>query len=99
MAPVSVVVIGAGERGSGYARWAARHPDRASVVAVAEPREVRRARFAAEHGVAERGAPGGGRGGGAGRAGPGRGRVGGSPGGARGTLELGSFLLLFFFIL
>src|SRR5579859_7102386 len=54
MAPVSVVVIGAGERGSGYARWAARHPDRASVVAVAEPREVRRARFAAEHGVAER---------------------------------------------
>src|SRR5579872_1892409 len=54
MAPVSVVVIGAGERGSGYARWAARHPDRASVVAVAEPREVRRVRFAAEHGVAER---------------------------------------------
>ena len=56
MAPVSVVVIGAGERGSGYARWAARHPDRASVVAVAEPREVRRARLAAEHGVAERNA-------------------------------------------
>ena len=52
MAPVSLVVIGAGERGSGYARWAARHPDRASVVGVAEPREHRRTRFAAEHGIA-----------------------------------------------
>jgi predicted dehydrogenase len=54
MAPVSVVVIGAGERGAGYARWARRHPDRAVVVAVAEPREVRRARFAAEHGITAR---------------------------------------------
>ena len=54
MAPVSVVVIGAGDRGTGYARWALRHPDRASVVAVAEPREVRRAQFAAEHGIAAR---------------------------------------------
>jgi hypothetical protein len=52
MTPVSVVVVGAGVRGTGYARWARRHPDRASVVAVAEPREVRRARFAAEHGIA-----------------------------------------------
>jgi len=52
MAPVSVLVIGAGQRGTGYARWAGRHPDRASVVAVAEPREVRRARLAAEHGIA-----------------------------------------------
>jgi predicted dehydrogenase len=52
VAPVSLVVIGAGERGTGYARWAARHPDRASVVGVAEPREQRRTRFAAEHGIA-----------------------------------------------
>lgn len=52
MAPVSVLVIGAGQRGTGYARWAGRHPDRASVVGVAEPREVRRTRLAAEHGVA-----------------------------------------------
>src|SRR5580704_12613020 len=52
MAPVSVVVVGAGVRGTGYARWARHHPDRASVVAVAEPQEVRRARFAAEHGIA-----------------------------------------------
>ena len=54
MAPVSMVVIGAGQRGTGYARWAKRHPDRAVVVGVAEPREVRRARLAAEHGIAAR---------------------------------------------
>ena len=54
MAPVSMVVIGAGQRGTGYARWAKRHPDRAVVVGVAEPREVRRARLAAEHGIPAR---------------------------------------------
>jgi predicted dehydrogenase len=47
MAVVSLVIIGAGERGAGYARWARRHPDRAAVVGVAEPRQARRARFAA----------------------------------------------------
>src|SRR5690349_3099751 len=52
MTPVSIAVIGAGQRGAGYARWARRHPDRASVVAVAEPSQVRRGRFAAEHGIA-----------------------------------------------
>jgi predicted dehydrogenase len=52
MAPVSMIVVGAGQRGAGYARWAQRNPDRASVVAVAEPRTVRRTRLAAEHGIA-----------------------------------------------
>ena len=52
MAPVSMIVVGAGQRGAGYARWARRHPERASVVAVAEPGEARRARLAAEHGIA-----------------------------------------------
>jgi predicted dehydrogenase len=52
MAPISVIVVGAGQRGAGYARWARRHPERASVVAVAEPNEARRARLAAEHGIA-----------------------------------------------
>jgi predicted dehydrogenase len=56
MPPVSLLVIGAGERGTGYAQWARRHPDRAVVVGVAEPRAVRRARFAAEHGIAPRSA-------------------------------------------
>src|ERR1700749_1806662 len=51
MAPVSIVVVGAGQRGAGYARWVRCHPDRASVVAIAEPRPVPRARLAAEHGV------------------------------------------------
>jgi predicted dehydrogenase len=51
-APVSLLVIGAGQRGTDHARWAQRHPDRASVVAVAEPRPARRARFAADHGIA-----------------------------------------------
>lgn len=45
-------MVGAGSRGTSYARWAAEHPDRARVVAVAEPRDARRARFAAEHGLA-----------------------------------------------
>ena len=52
MAPVSLIVVGAGQRGTGYARWARRHPERATVVAVAEPSPARRARLAAEHGIA-----------------------------------------------
>jgi predicted dehydrogenase len=52
MAPVSLIVVGAGQRGAGYARWVRRHPERASVVAVAEPSQVRRARLAAEHAIA-----------------------------------------------
>jgi len=51
MAPVSLIVVGAGQRGAGYAGWALRNPDRAAVVAVAEPNEARRTRLAAEHGI------------------------------------------------
>lgn len=51
MAPVSLILVGAGQRGTGYARWARRHPERATVVAVAEPSPARRARLAAEHGI------------------------------------------------
>src|SRR5204863_1583394 len=51
MAPVSLIIVGAGQRGTRYARWARRHPDRAAVVAVAEPSPARRARIAAEHGI------------------------------------------------
>ncbi len=58
MAPVSLIVVGAGQRGTGYARWAARNPGRASVVAVAEPDQARRDRFAAGHGIAGRNAAG-----------------------------------------
>ncbi len=51
MPPVTFAVVGAGNRGSGHARWALAHPDRARVVAVAEPRAVRRDRLAAAHGI------------------------------------------------
>ncbi|HEY3507082.1 MAG TPA: Gfo/Idh/MocA family oxidoreductase [Actinocatenispora sp.] len=50
--PVTIAVVGAGARGTGYAQWALEHPDRATVVAVAEPRDVRRARFADTHSIA-----------------------------------------------
>jgi predicted dehydrogenase len=49
MSVVTIAVVGAGDRGTGYADWALAHPDRAQVVAVAEPRDVRRERFAAAH--------------------------------------------------
>jgi predicted dehydrogenase len=49
---VSLLVIGAGQRGSGYARWALEHPDRARVVGVAEPLVFRRQLIAADHGIA-----------------------------------------------
>ncbi|MGK5640158.1 Gfo/Idh/MocA family protein [Streptomyces sp. URMC 126] len=52
MPPVSLLVIGAGDRGSGYAGWVLRHPDRAAVVGVAEPRAVRRARLVEAHRIA-----------------------------------------------
>jgi predicted dehydrogenase len=49
MAPVSLLIIGAGNRGRGYGRWALGHPERAVVTGVAEPHEARRASVAAEH--------------------------------------------------
>jgi predicted dehydrogenase len=45
----TLAVIGAGSRGSGYATWVTAHPDRARVVAVAEPREHYRQTLADEH--------------------------------------------------
>jgi predicted dehydrogenase len=52
MPPVTLAVAGAGNRGRGHAGWALAHPDRARVVAVAEPRAVRRDRLAATHDLA-----------------------------------------------
>ena len=51
--PLSLVVLGAGARGSAYADLAAKRPERARVVAVAEPRDGVRTAFAARHGVTE----------------------------------------------
>jgi predicted dehydrogenase len=49
--PVTFVVVGAGQRGFGYAGWIAAHPDRARVLAVAEPRAHQREEFARRHGI------------------------------------------------
>jgi len=51
LAPVTLAIIGAGSRGSGYARYATEHPDLARVVAVAEPRDAYRDRMAAQHSI------------------------------------------------
>ena len=49
--PVRPAAVGAGARGSAYAELAARRPDQARIVAVAEPSERRREEFAARHGL------------------------------------------------
>lgn len=49
--PVTLLIVGAGDRGSVYARCAAAMPARARVVGVAEPRDFHRNRMAAAHGI------------------------------------------------
>lgn len=49
--PVTVAVLGTGSRGSVYAGFAERHPERARVVAVADPRTGRRDALADRHEV------------------------------------------------
>ena len=51
MPPIRLTVIGAGNRGAGYAEFARVYPEQAEVVGVADPREHRRAQLAARHGV------------------------------------------------
>jgi predicted dehydrogenase len=48
---ITFAVLGAGDRGSTYARWIADNPDLARVVAVAEPRDYRRTALARRHGI------------------------------------------------
>jgi predicted dehydrogenase len=52
MHPVRLAVLGAGGRGNTYGAWALAHPDRAHVIAVAEPEPGRRGRFATAYGLA-----------------------------------------------
>jgi predicted dehydrogenase len=47
--PVTIAVVGAGARGAAYAELAAQWPDRVRIVAVAEPRDAIRIRFATRH--------------------------------------------------
>jgi predicted dehydrogenase len=51
MAPVSLLIAGAGSRGSTFADWVRRHPDEARVVAVAEPRDAYRDRLGDIHDI------------------------------------------------
>lgn len=51
MEPVSVLVIGAGGRGWGYATYATGHPDQMKVVGVAEPRAFYRTRLEEAHAI------------------------------------------------
>jgi predicted dehydrogenase len=50
--PVKLIIVGAGARGTTYAEYALAHPDRAKVVAVAEPRELYRKQLACAHQIA-----------------------------------------------
>ncbi|RLC55290.1 MAG: gfo/Idh/MocA family oxidoreductase, partial [Chloroflexota bacterium] len=50
--PFTAILIGAGNRGhDAYGAYALRHPDEIRFVAVAEPHDIRRARFAQAHGI------------------------------------------------
>ena len=42
MPPIKILSIAAGSRGSGYATYAEKHPDRVQIVGVAEPRDFYR---------------------------------------------------------
>ncbi len=53
MKPVTVMVLGAGCRGTGYAEYAEEFPDRAKIVAVAEPRDPYRTRMAEKYGIGQ----------------------------------------------
>lgn len=49
--PVTVLIIGAGGRGTAYAKFTDQFPERARIVGVADPREFYRNRLAREHGI------------------------------------------------
>ncbi|ADD44621.1 Gfo/Idh/MocA family protein [Stackebrandtia nassauensis] len=53
MSAVTIAVVGAGGRGTTYASWALDNPDKARVVAIAEPRTEVREQFARQHGIDE----------------------------------------------
>jgi predicted dehydrogenase len=49
--PVSVMIVGAGNRGTAYSMFAELHPERMKVVAVAEPRAFYRQQMASKHAI------------------------------------------------
>ncbi|MHA2163604.1 MAG: Gfo/Idh/MocA family protein, partial [Candidatus Thorarchaeota archaeon] len=51
--PVSIIIVGAGDRGTVYSKYAVEHPERAQVVGVAEPRAIQRQRMVEKHDIPE----------------------------------------------
>ncbi len=51
MKPVTVAIMGAGGRGTGYAAFAKERPDQMKVVGVAEPRDAYRQRMVEQHAI------------------------------------------------
>ncbi len=49
--PVSLIIAGAGGRGTGYAEFASMHPDRVIIAGVAEPRRENREHLAKTHSI------------------------------------------------
>lgn len=54
MKPVKILIVGAGQRGYGYAKYAKNNPQKAKVVGVAEPRDFHRERIQNEHNIPEK---------------------------------------------
>ncbi len=54
MKTISLIIVGAGSRGYGYGTYALNHPERARVVAVAEPREDYKQRIVQAHEIPSR---------------------------------------------
>ena len=48
---ITVIVIGAGNRGKIYGGYAVDHPDELDIIGVAEPIEIRRARYSEKHNI------------------------------------------------
>jgi len=51
--PVKLIVIGCGSRGTGYSKFAETYPERAKIVAVADPRDFYRNRIGDTHNIPE----------------------------------------------
>ncbi|KAH9173455.1 hypothetical protein EDB89DRAFT_2157600 [Lactarius sanguifluus] len=49
--PITIAVVGCGQRGNGYAKYTLREPAKCRIVAIAEPRSKTRALFASQYGV------------------------------------------------
>ena len=53
MKPVELIIAGAGDRGFVYASYAKKHPDKARIIGVAEPRDYYREKMVKDHGIQE----------------------------------------------